>query len=124
MSIHRSTRPAPTAHLTTGRPVANTTNVTEDQMEPQVEEKACKICQKPLAPSSYSKHVKDKHAGTHKCVVCEKSFKTDGALESNQVKAHAPKVISYLECGYCDNKSMNQCYMTDHKKDNIRVRLK
>ena len=56
-----------------------------------------------------------------RCVVCEKSFKTDGALESNQVKAHAPKVISYLECGYCDNKSMNQCYMTDHKKDNIRV---
>ena len=61
MSIHRSTRPAPTAHLTTGGPVANATNVTEDQMEPQVEKKAFKICQKLLAPSSYSRHVKDKH---------------------------------------------------------------
>ena len=55
MSIHRSTRPAPTAHLTTGGPVANATNVTEDQMEPQVEKKAFKICQKLLASSSYSR---------------------------------------------------------------------
>ena len=30
--------------------------------------------------------------------------------------AHAPKIISYFECGICDYKSMNKYYMTDHEK--------
>ena len=87
-------------------------------MKPQVvKKKACNICQKILAPSSYSRHVKDKHAGTQECVVCKKSFRTDSALENHQMKAHAPKVISYFECDFCDYKSMNRYYMTDHKRN-------
>ena len=117
ISIHRSPRPAPTAHLTSGGSTVNVTNQTEDQMKPQVvKKKACNICQKILAPSSYSRHVKDKHAGTQECVVCKKSFRTDSALENHQMKAHAPKVISYFECDFCDYKSMNRYYMTDHKR--------
>ena len=116
VSIQRLTTPAPIAHLTAGGSTVKVTNVTDDQMEPQVEKKECKICHKLLAPSSYSRHVKDKHAGTQECVVCKKSYRTDSALENHQNKAHAPKVISYFECDYCDYKSMNPYYMTDHKR--------
>ena len=92
ISIHRSPRPAPTAHLTSGGSTVNVTNLTEDQMEPQVvKKKVCNICQKILAPSSYSRHVKDKHAGTQQCVVCKKSFITDLPLKIIKGKRMLPK---------------------------------
>jgi phage FluMu protein Com len=68
MGIHRSTRLAATAHLTTGGDTDNAANSTE-QLGEQVEKekKSCKVCQKLLAPSSLSRHVKDKQGGSHEC---------------------------------------------------------
>ena len=78
--------------LTSGGSTVNVTNQTEDQMKPQVvKKKACNICQKILAPSSYSRHVKDKHAGTQECVVCKKSFITDLPLKIIKGKRMLPK---------------------------------
>ena len=78
--------------------------------------KKCSICGKQLAPSSVSRHMKDKHGGSHKCTICGKKYQTTTALENHQTKAHVVKIISYFECDFCEHKSMNKYYMTDHLK--------
>ena len=48
--------------------------------------------------------------------MCKKSFTTDSALENHQMKAHAPKVISYFECDFCESTIDSGKYMNDHLK--------
>ena len=93
-------------------------NATSEVSNPSIEKekKKCSICGKQLAPSSVSRHMKDKHGGSHKCTICGKKYQTTTALENHQTKAHVVKIISYFECDFCEYKSMNKYYMTDHVK--------
>ena len=122
MSIHRSKRPSFTSQLTTAilkdKENANAKTSSEKEGEPRIEKekKKCNICEKQLALSSVSRHMKDKHGESHKCSICKKICQTISSLESHQSKAHVVKTISYFECDFCDYKSMNKYFMTDHVK--------
>ena len=78
------------------------------------EKKKCNMCEKNLASSSFNRHMKDKHGKSEECEICKKRFLTQSGLESHQRKAHVVNIISYFECHFCDYKSMNKYYMTDH----------
>ena len=115
-SSSSSSRPNITSRLSTED--EENTNARSDVSNPSIEKekKKCSICGKQLAPSSVRRHMKDKHGGSSKFTICGKKYQTTTALENHQNKAHEVKIISYFECDFCEYKSMNKYYMTDHLK--------
>ena len=114
MSIHTSTRPNLTSRLSTA--ATATCSEKEGGQRIEKEKKMCIVCEKQLALSSFSRHMKDKHGEDQKCNVCGKKFQTINTLENHQKKTHVVKHISYYECEFCDYKSMNKYYISDHVK--------